>query len=127
MEEGVDIESVPPNQIWNCDKTGFQLCGQSNVTICDRMLKHPYEVNAEKLENITVIACASAGGIILPPHMYPGICQEFKFHPHPKTASPGCKPCRAPISWVTKESYYDFYEKYFVPATKDFPAPLSCL
>ena len=70
LEEGVDIKSVPPSQIYGTMMgRGFQLRGQINVIICDRMLKHPYEINAEKSENITVIACASAGGEILPPHI----------------------------------------------------------
>ena len=125
LEEGVDIKSVPPSQIWNCDETGFQLHGQINVIICDRMLKHPYEVNAEKSENITVIVCASVGGEILPPHiLYPGRSQEFKFQPHPKMAFPGCKPSRTPNGWVTKDSCYYFMKNIFVPATRDLPRPV---
>ena len=52
-EEGVDLASLPGDQIFNADETGFQLVGKGKKELAPQWDKYPPRIGSEKSENIT--------------------------------------------------------------------------
>lgn len=56
-----------PSQIFNCDESGFPLDYKPSKVAARRGCKHPTTVISGDKGQITVLACASAAGITIPP------------------------------------------------------------
>lgn len=72
-----------PSQIWNCDKTGFDLQGKAGKILRGSASKaHPYRVVTGTREHNTVLACFSATGQSISPYMlFPGKRIPTGFNP----------------------------------------------
>jgi helix-turn-helix, Psq domain/DDE superfamily endonuclease len=58
-----------PNSIWNMDETGLQLDVKPRKIVARKGTKSPHSRTSGNRETITVIACVSASGKSVPPHM----------------------------------------------------------
>ena len=56
-----------PCQIFNCDETGMPLSPHPPHVIAPKGAKHPAAVTSGDRSQITVLACCSAGGYVIPP------------------------------------------------------------
>ena len=56
-----------PCQIFNCDESGFPLDPAPPKVAVIKGQKHPYNVSSGDKVQITVLACCSAGGYVIPP------------------------------------------------------------
>lgn len=56
-----------PHRIFNADETGMPLQHRPGRRVAVRGQKHVHVVNSGKKEQVTVLACASASGYVLPP------------------------------------------------------------
>lgn len=68
-----------PERIFNADETSFSLCGRPQRVVCKRGAKSPqFVVGGTGKENITVLGCVSASGVLLPPYiLYTGLRLMF--------------------------------------------------
>ena len=64
---GIDITAIPPEQIFNCDETGFLLSAQENVVLSESYNKNPHRIGGNTKNSLTVLACGSAAGQLMPP------------------------------------------------------------
>ena len=56
-----------PHLIFNCDETGMPLCSRPGKRVGIKGSKHVRICNSGLKTNITVLACTSAGGYVMPP------------------------------------------------------------
>ena len=56
-----------PHLIFNCDETGMPLCSRPGKRVGVKGSKHIRICNSGLKTNITVLACTSAGGYVMPP------------------------------------------------------------
>ena len=56
-----------PGQIFNCDETGVPLNPRTGRVIVERGCSHPYVATSGDKTQLTVLACVSATGYVLPP------------------------------------------------------------
>ena len=59
--------SNKPSQIFNCDESGFPLDPSSPKVVVPKGAKHPYAVKSGNKAQVTVLACCSASGYVIPP------------------------------------------------------------
>ena len=96
-----------PNQIWNCDESGF-LCQKSGKVLTKLGATTVCQASSGKGQ-ITTLACICASGGIIPPmHIFPGI--RFSYNP-----MEGCvQGAYFDNGWITQELFYGWLTKYFV-------------
>lgn len=73
LEETLAQNDLPnkPSQIFNCDESGFPLLPEAvGKLIAVKGQKHFWVNSAGDKAQITVLACASASGYLLPPWLY---------------------------------------------------------
>ena len=58
-----------PSQIFNFDETGVPLSFSPPRVLARKGQKHVYSVRTGDKSQVTVLACASAAGYVLPPHV----------------------------------------------------------
>ena len=58
-----------PDRLWNMDETGLQLDVKPTKVVAKKGSKHLHSRTSGNRETITVIACVSASGKTLPPHI----------------------------------------------------------
>ena len=56
-----------PGQIFNCDETGVPLVAHTGQDIVEKGLHHPYVATSGDKKYLTVLACVSATGYVIPP------------------------------------------------------------
>lgn len=56
-----------PSLIFNCDETGLPLDHTPSRVVGVKGQKHPRCVTSDKKKQITVLACSSASGNVIPP------------------------------------------------------------
>lgn len=62
--------NIQPQNIFNMDETGLQLCARSTNVIAEKGSKRiPQLTTGEKGETVTVMACCSATGSFMPPYI----------------------------------------------------------
>jgi hypothetical protein len=63
----LDLKSKPQN-IWNCDESGFQCDPSSKKILCKTGMREPFTAisNGEKA-TYTTLSCCNANGLFLPP------------------------------------------------------------
>ena len=69
LEQVLDSNNLTkkPHLIFNADETGMPLQHRPGKRVAVRGQKHVHVVNSGKKEQVTVLACASASGYVLPP------------------------------------------------------------
>ena len=104
-----------PNRIFNANETSFSLCGRPQKIIAKRGAKSPqYVIGGTGKENITVQACISASGQLLPPYiLYTG--QRLMFD-QTQGGPLGTRYGVAPKGWMTEVNFLDWFRNLFIPA-----------
>ena len=113
--ERFGLESKPQN-IFNCDETGFQTDIGSQKMFCKRGLKNPHKTVATSTKSMyTVQVCCSAIGNFLPlyvvykgKHLYKNWCDGGP----PKTRY-NC----SPSGWMESDQFFEWFQKVFIPET----------
>lgn len=100
-----------PNQIWNCDESGFSLCPKSRKVLAPRGAKTVYYSSSSKGQ-ITTLACINAAGGTVPPmHIFPGV--RFAQNPMEGCVE-GAYFGKSDNGWITQELFYGWLTKHFV-------------
>ena len=56
-----------PCQIFNCDESGLPLTPHPPQVVVPKGVKHPIAISTGDRSQMTVLACCSAGGYVIPP------------------------------------------------------------
>ena len=56
-----------PCQIFNCDESGLPLTPHPPKVVVPKGVKHPIAISTGDRSQMTVLACCSAGGYVIPP------------------------------------------------------------
>ena len=68
LAKTISENSISPQNIFNMDETGVQLCTRSEQVIAEKGSKRvPQLSSGEKGETVSIVACCSATGVFLPP------------------------------------------------------------
>jgi hypothetical protein len=68
LTKTVENQGIQPQNIYNMDETGLQLCTRSTNVVAEKGSKRvPQMSTGEKGETVSVVACCSATGVFLPP------------------------------------------------------------
>ena len=101
-----------PMQIFNVDETGISIVHKPGKVITEVGRKNVWSLtSAEKGKTHTILACASASGLVLPPFMiYPRkrMSETFK-----EGAVPGTSFHCSGNGWVTQEQYLEWF-RFFI-------------
>ena len=121
--EQLDLFDKPHN-IFNADETGFPLSGNPGHVLAKRGMKSPQTIiGGSGRDNITVLACASATGKLLPPFVvYTGK------HLMASNVNGGPFATKYSVSdsgWMTKIGFLDWFQNLFIPSlTEERPVLL---
>lgn len=98
-----------PMQMYNLDETGISIVHKAGKVVCAVGRKHLWSVtSAEKGKTHTVLVCASASGIVLPPMMiYPRQRMRDKLK---ESAIPGTLFQCSPTGWITQELFTCWFQ-----------------
>lgn len=105
-----------PQNIFNCDETGFQTDAGSQKVICRRGSRNPVKVVGSTTKaTYTVLMCCSATGDYLPMfinykglHLYTNWCTNG-----PENARYNC----SPSGWMESAQFLDWFINLFIPST----------
>ncbi|KAM4067405.1 Tc5 transposase DNA-binding domain-containing protein [Hirsutella rhossiliensis] len=96
LEEVVQEQGIPPEDIWNMDETGFRIgVGKDQLIVTKRKRAHYFGI-PENRESATDIEAISAGGACIPPflilsgQMHMSSCISTNIRPRPRKARNGC-------------------------------------
>ena len=104
-----------PNRIFNADETSFSLCGRPQKIIAKRGAKSPqYVIGGTGKENITVQACISASGQLLPPYIL--YTRQRLMFDQTQGGPLGTRYGVAPKGWMTEVNFLDWFRNLFIPA-----------
>ncbi len=104
-----------PGSIYNMDETGVQLNNEPNTIVAAKGSKSVHVVSSSKRgETITVVACANAEGMFLPPYcIMKG--QNYKDE-YGDGLPPGSRvKMIKKSSYMTAELFMDWLENHFIP------------
>lgn len=105
-----------PQNIFNCDETGFQTDVGKQKVICRRGSRNPFRVVGSTTKaTYTVLMCCSATGDYLPMfinykglHLYSNWCTNG-----PENARYNC----SPSGWMESAQFLDWFVNLFIPST----------
>ena len=121
LEEGIDVRAASLDSIFNCDETGFPFQSKMGYVLAAKEDHQVYGVTSDTKHQITVLACGSAAGKMLPPAIvYPG--QRLGFDP--EAQFPGSKHYKTLNSWIDTPTYMRWMEDICIPATRHLCKPL---
>ncbi|XP_029939799.1 uncharacterized protein LOC115382230 [Salarias fasciatus] len=109
-----------PQQIYNCDETGFQLDSVRRKVIVPRGTKHAYRQAPGTRDHITVLACFNATGEDVPPFIiykggYPGGAYN-------REGIPNALYGKSQAGYIDGELFYKWFTTHFLlHATKERP------
>ena len=104
-----------PNRIFNVDETSFSLCGRPQKVVTQRGAKSPqFIVGGTGKENITVHACVSASGTLLPPYiLYTG--QRLMMN-YTQSGPVGSRYGVSNKGWMNEVNFLDWFQNLFLPS-----------
>lgn len=105
-------------RLGNCDETGICTAVASRKLLARRGEKDVHEVGGGSgKDNITILACGSAIGERLPPHVvYKG---KNLMSNHTQGGPPGTRYSMSDSGWMETANFHEWFAKVFVPATRD--------
>ncbi|CAF1403252.1 unnamed protein product, partial [Didymodactylos carnosus] len=113
-----------PNQIYNCDETGFADGCQQKKVLVHRGTSNPYKVQGGTggKSFTSVLICASATGTILPPY----IIYKAKrlFGEWCINGPPGSGYATTPNGWMNKNAFFMWFKDIFLTSVKDVNRPI---
>ena len=104
-----------PSRIFNADETSFALCGRPTKVLAKRGSKSPqFVVVGSGKENITVNACVSADGRLLPPYiLYTG--QRLMLD-YTQGGPLGTRYGVSQRGWMNEVNFVDWFKNLFIPS-----------
>ena len=105
-----------PNQIWNMDETGIQLEHKPHRVLAQKGTRFLHARTSGNRETITVVACASAAGEKLPPHVIARGKTRKTLNGFEITSAPkGTSWSVSPSGWTRQGIVQLWFEKSFLP------------
>ena len=102
-----------PSQIFNCDETGLPLDPKPPKVIVQKGTKHPRAVTSGNKAQITVLACCSAAGYILPPFViYDRKSLKAELY---DGEVPGTMYGLSDSGWINSELFEEWFMHHFLP------------
>lgn len=113
--EKYDLANKPQN-IYNCDETGFQTDAGTQKVLCKRGSRNPTKLVGSVTKGMyTVLMCCNAVGEFLPMFInYKGL------HLYTTWCNNGPNDCRyncSPSGWMEAPQFLDWFVNCFIPAT----------
>ena len=115
-----DTYHFKPQNIWNCDESGFQGCKTKQKVYCARELKYAYSIEGNNLKaTYTVLFCVNAAGTYLPTFtVYKG---KNLWTSWTMGGRPGSMYGVSPSGWMHDINFETWFIERFVPLTKTNP------
>ena len=102
-----------PTQIFNCDETGIPLDPKPPKAIVLKGVKHPRTITTGNKAQITVLACCSAAGYVLPPFV---VYDRKTLKSEMYTGEvPGTMYGLSDSGWMTSELFDLWFVHHFLP------------
>ena len=95
-----------PKSIFNCDKSMVAMGRRTGKVVVSRNTKQAYCETKGTRDHITVNACVSASGLILPPHII--FQQSFPSGPYGRDGPDGVLYYISPNGYMDAELFYGF-------------------
>ena len=121
LKDGINIDTIPPTNVFNFDETGFPFHLGSTRIISELENKHPYRRGSDNKQQVTVLGCISAAGQILKPTIiFPGVrwsfkpWEDFKEADYAQTAN----------GWINSDTFIKWLKYTFFPAVQHLERPI---
>ena len=102
-------------RIFNCDESGFPLDHKPGKVICQRGLKELSLTTSGDKAQLTVLACASASGYVLPPLI---IFDRKRLKPeHTEGEIPGTLYGLSKNGWINSDIFEGWFQQHFLKHT----------
>ena len=102
-----------PAEIFNCDETGFPLCPEAvGKLIAVKGQKHFWVNSSSEKAQITVLACASASGYVLPPMVI--YDRQRLTNVLMKNEVPGTLYGLSKKGWINRELFLKWFQRHFL-------------
>ena len=109
-----------PEQIANCDESGFSLQTKGSKILTSRNPQNPHFLTGPNKSQITALLSITASGKVLPPYM---LFSGKSVNPSCALDLPSNSKCFATDSgWMTQDAFYGWMEHVFIPF---WPPPLN--
>ena len=112
---------LKPENIFNCDESMMQMDGMSGKVVVTRRTKHAYLTTKGSWEHITINACVSASGQMLPPHII--FKEAFPGGPYGRDSPHQALYSKSPNGYMDSELFFLFIDRHFIPHTLHIPGP----
>ena len=105
-----------PSQVWNMDETGVQLEHKPRRVLARKGIKYLHARTSSNRETLTVIACVSAAGGSIPPHIIAKGKTSKSLHGFDlQTAPEGSTWSVSPSGWTKQGIAKLWFQKFFLP------------
>ena len=112
VEGGVEI-MTKANRLFNADEIGFPLQGKTERVLAPKGARDVYQQGTSDKTQITVLACVSASGMVVPPMIiHPGT--RLRYDPTQGAPAGTCLG-RTPTGWIDSGAFYEWVANHFEP------------
>ena len=94
---------------------------RSETVVVSRKTKHAYSESKGTRDHITINACVSVSGYIMPPHII--FSQSYPSGPYARDGPDGALYSISDNGYMDSELFYGFISKLFIPHTNRIPGP----
>ncbi|XP_072167358.1 uncharacterized protein [Diadema setosum] len=114
-----------PDRMFNCDETGFALCGKMCRVLATKGSRTVSAVGSSDKSQVTVLATISASGDALPPTI---VLAGKRFRENPLENGPkGAFLGRSDNGWMNSEVFYEYVANSFIPWLEEHKIPKPVL
>ena len=123
LEETIDKLELRsnPKAIFNCDESMIAMDRRLRTVAVSRKTKNTYSENKGTRDHITINACVSASGYIMPPNII--FAQSYPSGPYARDGPDGALYSISDNSYMDSQLFYGFISKLFIPHTIQIPGP----
>ena len=104
-----------PKAIFNCDESMIAMDRRLGTVVVSRKTKHAYSESKGTHDHITVNACVSESGYIMPLHII--LSQSYPSGPYARDGPDGVLYSISDIGYMDSELFYGFISKLFISHT----------
>ncbi|XP_035826221.1 uncharacterized protein LOC118477852 [Aplysia californica] len=120
LDDGINVEEIPPENIFNFNETGFPFFIGGCTIISDIQSKHPYQHGSDSKKQVTVLGCISASGKVLKPTIiFPGA--RWNWHPWEEF---DVDYALTPNGWINSSTFMKWLQYTFFPAVDHLQRPV---
>lgn len=103
-----------PGCIWNVDESGLQLNNEPGVVVAIRGSDVHVRQSAERGETVTVVACANAEGVFLPPYcIFKGVKKQQIWQESMPTGA--AIEMRRESAYIDENIFMKWFQEHFLP------------